>query len=73
MIPVVNSAIEKYENEVHFRIVDIDNSKNKAEMDKYQVSVIPYFIFIDKDGEIIDKRIGYIAQQEFFKLIDQIK
>ncbi len=73
MIPVVDSAIKKYEKNVHFRILDIDKQSNKEEMDKYQVSVIPYFIFLDKDGEIIEKRVGAISQNEFFKLIEQIK
>ena len=46
---------------------DIINLTNK-----YNINTIPSYIIVDKEGNVKKRETGYIEEEEFFKLIEDV-
>ncbi|MFP4135009.1 MAG: thioredoxin family protein [Halothece sp.] len=49
---------EKYNDEINFVMLNVDNDKWLPEMVQYQVDGIPHFAFLDREGSAITSVIG---------------
>ena len=69
MKPVVEKLAEENTN-VKFEFINVDEDSESSA--KYGVRSIPTFIF-EKDGEIVEKKVGGISRQEFQDIINKHK
>lgn len=67
MAPIIDAVADKYSGKVKVGKLNID--ENPKETEKYSVMTIPTFLFI-KNGEVVDKLIGVVSEEE---LEDKIK
>jgi thiol:disulfide interchange protein len=58
MATTVATMEEKYRNKVNFVALNVDNEKWVPEAERYQVSGIPHYVFIDAKGKILGNLIG---------------
>lgn len=70
MEPVVLALEKKYGNQVDFIVADVD--KEKVLADKYQVYYIPAFVFIGKNGVVIDNNVGEVSQKKLAQQIEHL-
>lgn len=72
MEPIVDAVKSKYEDQVDFRILDVDQPETESEYQKYGINAIPAFIFIDSSGNKVDEVVGTMTQEEFEGKINSI-
>ena len=70
LAPVLIELDEKYGDEVEFYKVNIDESEDAAI--RYGVSSVPTLIFF-KDGEEIDRQVGFADEDELSDWIEEMK
>ena len=70
LAPVIANLDKKYSDEVEFYKVNIDESQESAI--RYGVMSVPTLIFF-KNGEEIERQIGYMDEEELSKIIDEVK
>lgn len=70
LAPVLVELDKKYGDEVEFYKVNIDESEDAAI--RYGVSSVPTLIFF-KDGEEIDRQVGYAEEDELSNWIEEMK
>jgi thiol-disulfide isomerase/thioredoxin len=58
MAPTIAAMEEKYRGKVNFVALNVDNEKWVPEAERYQVSGIPHYVFIDANGKILGNLIG---------------
>ncbi len=46
---------------------------NKAAIKKFKVSVVPTFVFVNKEGTVVKKREGLMKSEEIIEVIDGVK
>ena len=68
--PVLVELEKKYGDEVKFYKVNIDESEDAAI--RYGVSSVPTLIFF-KDGEEIDRQVGFADEDELSNWIEEMK
>lgn len=54
--PDFESLKEKYSGKINFVRIDVD--KDEKEALKYQIEAMPTFVFLDRDGNEIDRLVG---------------
>lgn len=69
MKPIVEKLIEK-NGDVTFEFVDVDEDSKSTT--KYGIRSIPSFV-LEKDGVVVEKKIGVLSEKNFQKLIDKYK
>ena len=71
----MTGIIEDYKDAVTFEEVNVSeqNSKNKALIKKYKITLVPTLIFETKDGVITKKAEGFIEDDEIESSIVNIK
>ncbi len=70
LAPVLIELDKKYGDEVEFYKVNIDESEDAAI--RYGVSSVPTLIFF-KDGEEIDRQVGFADEDELSNWIEEMK
>ena len=70
LAPVLIVLDKKYGDEVEFYKVNIDESEDAAI--RYGVSSVPTLIFF-KDGEEIDRQVGFADEDELSNWIEEMK
>lgn len=70
LAPVLIELDKKYGDEVEFYKVNIDESEDAAI--RYGVSSVPTLIFF-KDGEEIDRQVGFADEDELSDWIEEMK
>lgn len=65
-----NKAKEKYSDSLEFEEVDVTLNINLT--NKYNINTIPSYIIVDKEGNVKKRETGYIEEEEFFKLIEDV-
>lgn len=70
LAPVLIELEKKYGDEVEFYKVNIDESEDAAI--RYGVSSVPTLIFF-KDGEEIDRQVGFADENELSNWIEEMK
>jgi len=73
MEPIVDELSEKYQNDIDFKIMDINSREGQKEASQYGVSYVPTFIFQKTDGEIKDKIVGSIGRDVLENKIIELK
>ena len=58
MEPIVMELEEKYKDKIAFIIVDVNDPESRKLIEEYRVFSIPYFIYIDSNGEIAGYDVG---------------
>jgi thiol:disulfide interchange protein len=48
-----------------------DNARNKAIMKQFNVQGVPTTVFIDPQGRIRERRVGYIGPERFLKYLHE--
>lgn len=66
MGPIVEDLAEEFDEKVKFGKINIDDESEIAS--KYAISSVPTFLFF-KEGEVIDKVIGAVNQEELEEII----
>lgn len=56
MEPVVAQLQEEYGERVDFK--SYNTSKERGKADKYGIAAVPTFLFINSNGEIVNKAVG---------------
>ena len=70
LAPVLNELDKKYGDDVEFYKVNIDENQDAAV--RYGVFSVPTLIFF-KNGEEIDRQVGYMEEDELANLIEEMK
>ena len=63
MAPKVSSLKEKYEKDINFVFLNVDNPKWQSYIEKFNVNGIPQVNIIDKQGNLISTLIGKQEEQ----------
>jgi thioredoxin 1 len=69
MKPLVEKLAEK-NTDVEFQFINVDTESEATA--KYGIRSIPTFI-LEKDGEVIEKKVGSLNEKEFQELINKHK
>jgi len=74
----VKRALENHANDVILEEVNVLESgkaakQSKALIKKYDVSLVPTLVFVDKEGKIVKKQEGLMKSDEIVELIEEIK
>ena len=72
MAPKVSSLKEKYENDINFVFLNVDNPKWQSYLGKFNVNGIPQVNIIDKEGNLISTLIGKQEEQTIRDSIDNL-
>lgn len=70
LAPILANLDRKYNEEVEIYKVNVDETQDAAI--RYGVTSVPTLIFF-KDGEEIDRQVGYMEEDELSKIIEEIK
>lgn len=70
LTPVLKSLEQKYSEEINIYKVNVDESQN-ATM-RYGVTAMPTLIFF-KNGEEVERQVGYMDENELDKMIKELK
>ena len=70
LAPILANLDRKYNEEVEIYKVNFDETQDAAI--RYGVTSVPTLIFF-KDGEEIDRQVGYMEEDELSKIIEEIK
>ena len=75
----LDKAMENYKNSVIVEEINVVENVgkgvkyNKAAIKKYNVSLVPTTVFLDKEGNTVKKREGVIKADEIIEILDGIK
>lgn len=67
---VLDSISKKYSNDVEIFKVNVDDNQETAI--RYNVSSVPTIIFF-KNGEEIERQVGFIEEDSFSNIIEELK
>lgn len=70
LTPILVNLDKKYSDEVEIYKVNVDENQDAAI--RYGVSAMPTLVFF-KNGEEIERQVGYMDEEELSKLIEEIK
>jgi thioredoxin-related protein len=65
MAPMVHGLEAKYAGQVDFFYLDADDAATRDFQREYGFQYQPYFLLLDKDGNILKRWGGFVSQQEF--------
>ena len=75
----LDKAMKDYKNSVIIEEINVVENVgkgvkyNKAAIKKYNVSLVPTIVFLDKQGNTIKKREGLVKSDEIVEILDGIK
>ena len=75
----LDKAMKNYKNSVIIEEINVVENVgkgvkyNKAAIKKYNVSLVPTIVFLDKQGNTIKKREGLVKSDEIVEILDGIK
>lgn len=67
MSPIYNKIKEEFEHDIDFEYVDVNLNSKLA--NKYKIEYTPTYIIVDKDGNVLDKIVGYRDENEFREFV----
>ncbi len=68
--PIVEAMDKKYGDEVEFYKVNVD--ENQETTIRYGIVSVPTVIFF-KNGEEVERQVGFMEENEFSKIIEDVK
>jgi thiol-disulfide isomerase/thioredoxin len=74
MKPVVDRLSSELEDEVEFRLYNLDQDPDASAIaDEFDVRYVPTFIFVGSDGEIVDTRVGTVPEDELRSILESLE
>lgn len=60
--PVVNQVMTKYQDDIHYVVipVQVNNKYNQEMMAKYNVTLVPTIVILDKNQNVVKRIEGYV-------------
>lgn len=72
MSPVVDQATKDFKGKVLIVKVNMDDRDNLQFADRYQITAIPTFVFLDSKGNLTDKAVGVLSKDDLYSKIKAI-
>lgn len=72
MQPVLDELEPKWKDRVTFIAVDIDTAEGGKFADQKDVTALPTFLFVNRDGKVVARPVGPISRQDFEKHLEAI-
>ncbi len=75
----IEKAMEKFNGEIvleEYNVLDTYSKGNnpvKEAVKKYQITLVPTLIFVDKNGKIVQRQEGLMPSDEILRILDTIK
>lgn len=70
MVPVLEEIKKTYEGKAVVKVIDV--YEDPKETNKYNISVIPTQIFLDKTGKEVFRHEGFFPKEEIVKVFDKM-
>lgn len=72
--PVVNKVMQKYQDTVQYTVipVQVNNSYNQEMMNKYQITLVPTIIILDKNQKVAKRIEGYVDAKTLDRYIGNL-
>ncbi len=70
MLPIYNESKTTYGDKLDFELVDV--TENPDLSNKYVINLVPTFLIVDKDGNVIKRKIGSMSKEDFFEFIESV-
>ena len=70
MKPVIEKLRKKYADDVIFKDIDMDDPANKAEIEKYHVTMNPTFIVLNTKGQVKETYMGAAQEDMLARAIE---
>ena len=72
MSPIVRNLAEKYDNQVNLVMLNIDDPQWDNLVQRYQVTGIPQYTFIDAKANTVDTLVGKVPQAIMAQVFEQL-
>ncbi len=70
MTEVLHDVEKEYESDIEVFKVDVDENQDTAI--RYEINSMPTLVFF-KDGEEIERRVGFVEKDQLVSLIEELK
>lgn len=72
--PVVQKVMSKYQDTVQYSVipVQINNDYNQKMIAKYNVTLVPTIIILDKNQKVVKRIEGYVSEQRLDEYINGV-
>lgn len=70
MTEVLHDVEKEYESDIEIFKVDVDENQDTAI--RYEINSMPTLVFF-KDGEEVERRVGFIEKDQLVSLIEELK
>ncbi len=71
-MPEVVNLGEKYDGKINFVRMNVDNPASRKGMQTYGVRVMPTFVLLDADGQVLANIQGYPGYNQFIQTFDRV-
>ena len=75
----LNKAMKNYKDSVLVEEINVAGNVNKGDdyiktaIKKFKVTLVPTLVFVDREGNLIEKEEGEITSSEIISILDRIK
>lgn len=74
MKPVVDRLKQEYEGKVEFRLINSDTDPKAPSLSqKYGITAVPTFVFLNADGSEAGRLLGEVAEDQMRSRLDALK
>jgi thiol-disulfide isomerase/thioredoxin len=74
MKPVVDRLQQQYKGKVDFKLYDVDNSAEGNQlMQQFNSQYVPTFVFVNRNGTVVQQKVGELTQTELVGMLDALK
>lgn len=72
MAPMVHGLEAQYAGKIGFVYLDIDDPANQVAKREFGFNYQPEFYLLDGDGNLLQKWVGFVPQEQFEKVFTQV-
>lgn len=72
MKPIFEKLEHEYAGRADFKSLNVDDESNAQLKEKYQISAIPTFIFLNSSGEEVSRIVGMVDEEELKQNIEAV-
>jgi thioredoxin-like negative regulator of GroEL len=72
MAPMVHGLEAQYAGKIRFLYLDIDDPANQAAKREFGFSYQPEFYLLDGEGDLLQKWVGSVSQEQFEAVFAQV-
>jgi thioredoxin-related protein len=74
MAPVVDGIRSEYEQDIAFRVYNVEKSEQGAELaEEYAVEYVPTFVFVDAKGTVVNTLVGAVEEDALRTALDRLR